>query len=133
MEKNDNVALIQHVYAAFGRGDISTILQALDANVKWTSFGPAVIPYSGTMTGPSEVVKFFEALGSTQSQQKLTIDEYISQGDNVVTIGNYKALVKETGKWVDGPIAHVFTVRGGKITRFLDFIDTAQTADAYSR
>jgi len=43
------------------------------------------------------------------------------------------ALVKETGKWVDGPIAHVFTVRGGKITRFLDFIDTAQTADAYSR
>jgi ketosteroid isomerase-like protein len=133
MKENDNVALIQSVYAAFGRGDIPTILQALEANVKWTTYGPAVIPYAGTKTGPSEVVTFFQALGSTQSEQKLTIDEYIAQGDDVVTIGSYRALVKETGKWIDGAVAHLFTVRNGKITRFLDFVDTAQAADAYSR
>ena len=133
MKETENVALIQNVYASFGRGDIQTILQALDANVKWTTYGPTVIPYAGTKTGVSEVVTFFEALGSTQSGQKLTIDEYIAQGDEGVTIGHYKALVKETGKWVDSAVAHVFTVRDGKITRFLDFVDTAQAAGAYSR
>jgi ketosteroid isomerase-like protein len=28
-------------------------------------------------------------------------------------------------------VAHVFTIRDGKVAKFLDFVDTAQMADAY--
>ena len=57
--------------------------------------------------------------------------EWIAQDDRVVTIGRYKATVNETGKTMDGPIVHVFTIRDGKVVRFLDFGDTAMMADAY--
>lgn len=132
MNEKDNIALIQDSYAAFGKGDIQTILGHLTPDVEWTFEGPAVIPYSGKKVGPSQVLKFFEALATTQDEPKLTIDEYIAQGDKVVTVGRYSAVVKATGKRIDSPVAHVFTFRNGKIARFLNFGDTAQAADAYA-
>jgi ketosteroid isomerase-like protein len=131
MIESYNSTLIRTVYAAFGRGDIEAILEHLSPNVEWTLNGPSVIPYSGRKVGPSQVRKFFETLANTQAHQTLTIDEYIAQGEHVATVGRYTAVVKATGKRIDGAVAHVFTIRNGKITRFLDFVDTAQMADAY--
>jgi ketosteroid isomerase-like protein len=131
MNENDNITLVQNMYAAFGRGDIQTILGHLAPDVEWTLNGPAVIPYSGKKTGPDQVLTFFEALATTQEHQKLTIDEYIAQGDHVVTVGRYSATVKATGKRIDSLVAHIFTVRNGKVTRLLDFVDTAHEAEAY--
>ena len=133
MNENDNITLVQNMYAAFGRGDIQTIMGHLAPNVEWTLNGPTEIPYSGKKSGPDQVLTFFEALATTQEDQKLTIDEYIAQGDRVATVGRYSATVKATGKRIDGPVAHIFTVRNGKVIRFLDFVDTAQMAEAYIR
>jgi ketosteroid isomerase-like protein len=54
------------------------------------------------------------------------------QGKNVVIIGSYSAKIKTTGKTIPTPLAHVWTVENGKITRFLDFFDTAASADGIS-
>jgi ketosteroid isomerase-like protein len=131
MNENHNTTLIRNLYAAFGKGDIQTILDCLSPDVEWTLNGPALIPYSGKKVGHSQVLAFFQSLGETQEQHKLTMTEFIAQGDHVATVGRYSALVKATGKWIDGPVAHIFTIKNGKITRFLDFVDTAQMADCY--
>jgi ketosteroid isomerase-like protein len=132
MTENHNTKLIQTMYAAFGAGDIQTILDLLSPDVEWTLTGPAGIPYSGKKVGPSQVLTFFQSLATTQEHHKLTIDVYIAQGDHVATTGRYSALVKATGKLIDGPVAHVFTIKNGKVVKFLDFVDTAQMADAYT-
>jgi ketosteroid isomerase-like protein len=62
----------------------------------------------------------------------LTISEYISSGDNVVTVGRYSGLVTATGKRFDCALVHVFTIRDGKIARFLNFTDSAKMVDAYA-
>jgi ketosteroid isomerase-like protein len=131
MNEQNNKALIEKVYAAFGRGDVQTILDTLTPNVEWTLEGPAVIPFAGKRIGVAQVRTFFEALATTQENQKLTIDDYIAQGDKVATTGRYSAVVKATARRFDCAVAHVFTVRDGKIVNFLDFADTAQMADAY--
>lgn len=131
MNEDNNTALAQSAYAAFGRGDIQSILDKLAPNVEWTLNGPAVIPFAGKKVGPGQVLTFFNALATTQQDQKLTIDEYIAQGDYVATVGRYSATVKATGKRIDCAVAHIFTFRDGKIARFLDFVDTPQMADAY--
>jgi ketosteroid isomerase-like protein len=131
MNEQDNTTLIQNMYAAFGRGDIRTILDHLTPDVEWTLEGPAVIPFAGKRVGPNQVLQFFEALATTQEDPKLTIDQYIAQGDFLVTVGRYSAVVKATGKRIDSAVAHVFTFRNGKVSRFLDFGNTAQLADAY--
>ena len=63
---------------------------------------------------------------------KLTTDSYIAQGDKVATTGGYSGVVKATGKRFDCAVAHIFTIHDGKVSRFLDFMDTAHMADAYS-
>ena len=133
MQENNNIALIRNIYAAFERGDIRTIMDHLAPDVEWTLNGPSVIPYAGKKIGPDQVLTFFEALATTQEDHKLTVDEYIAQCDVVVTVGRFAATVKATGKRIDGPVAHIFTIRDGRIARLLDFVDTAQMADAYIR
>jgi ketosteroid isomerase-like protein len=132
MNEQQNVALIQKLYSAFSRGDIQTILDNVTPDVEWILEGPEIIPFAGKRTGPDQVRGFFTALGSTQSDQKLTIDDYIAQGDKVAAVGRYSAVVTATGKKLNSAAAHIFTIRDGKVSRFLDFGDTAQAADAYT-
>jgi len=132
MNEQDNVKLVQHLYAAFGRGDKQAILDRLSPDVEWTLEGPAIVPFAGRRVGPAQVEGFFDALATTQRDQKLTIDEYIASGDNVVAIGRYSATVLATGKPMDDALVHVFTIRGGKVVRYLNFTDTARMAEAYT-
>ena len=131
MNEQQNTALIQSVYDAFGRGDIPFILARLTDDVDWTMEGPSIIPYGGKRRGVKEVIGFFEALASTQTGHKLTINQMFAKGDMVATFGRFAATVTATGKSFDSVVAHLFTVRDGKIAGFVDIVDTAAMADAY--
>ena len=131
MNEQQNEALIRKVYAAFGRGDIPEILANLTDDIEWTLEGPSIIPYVGKKKGVAEVTEFFTALSGTQSDMKLTTEDFIAQEDKVATFGRYAGTVKATGKKFDSPVAHLFTIRKGKISRFVSLGDTAAMAEAY--
>ncbi|HXB68260.1 MAG TPA: nuclear transport factor 2 family protein [Candidatus Acidoferrales bacterium] len=131
MNEQQNTALIQNVYRAFANGDIQTIMNSLTGDVDWALEGPAIVPFSGRRKGGAEVLRFFQALAETQQDMKLTTETFVAQGDVVATLGRYSATVKATGKKFDVPIGHFFTIRDGKIARFVDLSDTAAMADAY--
>ena len=57
-----NAKLVRDAYAAFGRGDITSVIAMLDENVSWTS--PRTLPHGGEFSGPGQVGKFFEGLGA---------------------------------------------------------------------
>jgi ketosteroid isomerase-like protein len=132
MAQDDNATLIRGLYDAFGRGDIQHILDRITDDVDWVNEGPETIPYAGTYKGRAEVPRFFQALGSTTEGGRVTADEVIGQGDKVFTLGRFTATVKATGKRIDVPIAHLFTVRSGKVSRWVGLTDTARVAEAYS-
>ena len=129
---SNNAEFIHNMYAAFSRGDIPAILAAVADDAEWISYGPAGIPYAGVFKGPAGAAQFFQALGGTQSEQKLTILETYSDGDQVMTVGRYSGVVNATQKRFDFEVAHFFTVRNGKVVRFLDFYDTAAQLEAYT-
>jgi uncharacterized protein len=132
MSEQENTALIQKLYEAFGRGDVKTILENVTEDVKWSSPGPDAIPYSGSRSGPSEVREFFEQLARTQENVKLTIDRFIAQGDSVATLGRYTGNVRATGRSLDSIVAHFFTIRDGKVASWIGLGDTAHAASAYA-
>jgi ketosteroid isomerase-like protein len=131
MSEQQNKDLIQSVYDAFGSGEIQTILGNLADDVTWTLEGPSIIPFTGKRKGVVQVKQFFEILATTQTNQKLTMEPLIAQGDQVAGVGRYAATVTATGKRFDTPVSHFFTIRNGKIARFVDVIETATIADAY--
>jgi ketosteroid isomerase-like protein len=131
MSEQQNAALIQSLYDAFKRGDIPFILNSLAEDVSWTMEGPSTIPYAGKRKGTAQVKQFFEALANTQTNHKLTMEPLIAQGDQVSGLGRFSATVTATGRNFDSQVAHFFTVKDGKVSRFVDVVDTAAMADAY--
>jgi len=131
MNDEENIALIQRVYDAYKRGDLQFILMSLSEDVDWIMEGPAIVPYTGKRKGVAQVKEFFEGLAGTQTDKKLTMEPLMSQGDQVAGLGRYSATVTATGRGFDTPVAHFFTVRGGKICRFVNLADTAAIAEAY--
>jgi ketosteroid isomerase-like protein len=132
MNEQENIALIQRMYEAFGRGDIRTIVENLTDDVEWIAEGPSSVAYFGKMNGPAEVqAKFFGGIASTQEDMKLTTEDFLAQGDGVAMFGRYSARVKATGKQFDAALGHLFRIRDGKVSKFVNLGDTAAVAAAY--
>jgi len=131
MNEQANTALVQSLYAAFGRGDIQFITDRLASDVEWTLEGPEIIPYAGHRRGVNQVLGFFHALATTLTGQKLTITDILAQGDKVAAFGRFAATVPATGKSFDSQVAHLFQIRDGKVSKLVDVVDTAAEAEAY--
>lgn len=132
MSEQQNVILVQKAFEAFGRGDIQTIHDQCASDCEFYCPGPATIPYAGTKKGRAEIQGYFDTLIGTQSNQNLSIDEFVAQGDTVVAIGRYTATVKSTGKPIETPVVLTFTVQDGKIARHMVVGDTAAIAASYT-
>ena len=131
MNEQDNVELIRKMYAAFGTGDVQTILDSVADNAEWVNYGPATIPYAGSRSGKTQIKEFFVAIANSTNGGKVIAENFIAQGENVVAIGRYKATVRNTGAEINTPVAHLFTVRKGKVVKWEGFSDTAAVADAH--
>jgi uncharacterized protein len=133
MANQDNVALIKKMYAASSSGDVQTILDSITDDVEWVNYGPSTIPYSGSWRGRSQVGEFFQAMGSSTTGGKVAPDTVIGDGETVMATGRYTATVRNNSAEIDAPIAHVFTVRDGKVTKWVGLSDTAKVAEAHTR
>ena len=127
-----NIAFVQSLYAAFGRGDIATIIKGLASDVVWSVNGRSKdYPLLGSWNGPSEVQKFFQGVAEHEEATEFTPREFFAAEDRVFALGHYAWKIRKTGRPVSSDWVHVFTVRGGKVVRFREFNDTAQFAEAY--
>ncbi len=60
----------------------------------------------------------------------LAPEEWLDAGDRIVVLGVYTGTYKATRKSVRAQFAHVWTVRGSRVTRFQQYTDTKQFAEA---
>ena len=127
MQEAQNTKLVQDVYAAFGRGDIQTLLGHLDNAVVWRPIYGAgkQVPTSGEWAGRAAVAEFFRVLAEKQTFESFEPRDFISQGDKVVVLVHYVGGPKATTKRFASDWTMVFTVRDGKVVHFQEFCDSA--------
>ena len=126
MVEQENVQAVQSVYAAFGRGDISAVLDALTEDVEWVLPGPPeVIPFAGVRRGREQVLEFFGVLDAALTFERFEPREFMAQGDKVVVLGRSRDRMKSTGRVVENEWAAVFTLKDGKIAKYQVLEDTA--------
>ncbi|HVF10697.1 MAG TPA: nuclear transport factor 2 family protein [Abditibacteriaceae bacterium] len=130
MSEQENVQVVQAIYAAFGQGDIPAVLDALTDDIDWWIDGPPEIPYAGTQHGRAEVSQNFVRLNETVAFESFAPEEFIAQGDQVVAIGSDQRRVRKTGKLIENKWAMVFTLREGKVSRFRAFESSAAAVAA---
>lgn len=65
-----NIETIKQIYAAFGRGDISAIVEKLDPNVEWDADIPTPgVPWLQPRHGAANIPAFFESLAPISFQR----------------------------------------------------------------
>lgn len=122
--------IVQDFYAALGRGDVAAVLGLLDPQVEWTE-AERFPYYSGTWHGPQAVLdNLLKRLAQDWHDFSATANDFVVEGNRVVSFGVYAGMYKRTGKSIAAPFAHLWTVRDGKITSFLMYTDTAKILEA---
>ena len=132
MSEPENLKMIQEGYAAFLRGDVPRVLDDLADDVVWHSpYGAGShVPASGERHGKAAVADWFKVLAETSTFTTYDVRDYLAGGDKVVALGHI-AFTAMNGAKYDSDFAHIFTIKNGKITRFLDFNDSAQMNAAF--
>ena len=83
-------------------------------------------PGAGTYRTPAGVTSnVMEALARDWNNWVAHDDTYIVEGENVVVLARYTATNKATDRDINVRVAHHFVIRGDKIVRFEQFVDTA--------
>ncbi|MFC0628288.1 nuclear transport factor 2 family protein [Kribbella deserti] len=123
--------VVRRQYLASANGDLEALRATLADDVEWTEM--AGFPLAGTYRTPEGVTSaVMEQLGKDWDDWIAHDDTYVVDGENVVVLARYTATNKSTRKDIDVRVAHHFVVRGGRIVRFEQFVDTAKVRDAMS-
>ena len=132
MSSHANKALAQRGYALFQAGDIDSLVQLCTDDVVWSGIDSEYVPYSGTYTGKNGVAEFFTKLHQSIEIERFEPTTFIADGDQVAVAGTSTSTVRSTGSPVENRWMHVFTIRAGKIARFVQYEDSAAVIAAFT-
>lgn len=127
-----NLQIVQQMYAALGQGNIPVLLNLLSEDVEWFVAGPPEeMPLAGTCRGRDQVLQIFKIMGESLELQQFQPQEFIAQNDQVVVLGHAQGRVKANNHPVKYDWVHVYTLRDGKTVKFREYFDTATVAAAF--
>lgn len=116
--QSPNVTTVQNDFAAFGKGDIQTIVSSTADNVVWKHFGTqGVVPFAGIYNGHEGVARFFQNVGDNSQFTLFEPQNFTENGNVVVARVKLKSVAISTGKEYSDTVEMTFTFdANGKIT-----------------
>lgn len=129
---NANIKLLQDAFDAFKRGDIQAVIDALTEDVTWGLAGRSEdVPFLGIRHGKAGALEFFRVLGEVQTVTAFEPKRYAATEDMVFGWGRTEWTMVGNGVSGDNDWLFTATVRGGKISAFRGYLDTAAMTEAY--
>ena len=130
----ENVNVIRGLYEAFARGDVPTIIAALDSEVEWWEAENFIYADSNPYVGPDAVLAgVFMRIGNEWEGFAVAPEGVLDAGDTAIGHGYYSGTYRKNGERVRAQFAHFFTFRNGKVVKFQQYTDTAQFLQAVSK
>lgn len=117
--------VVETVYDGFAKGDIALATSTMSPDIMWLEAEGN--PYSdlNPYEGPDAIVNgLFVRLATEWDGFTAKPSEYVTDGNRVIVFGRYTGTYKATGKAMDVPFVHAFTVQDGKIASFQQYTDT---------
>jgi ketosteroid isomerase-like protein len=131
-----NVATVTDIYAAFGRGDIPTILDKIAPDCRWESWGKNMAQIGGVptlqpRTGPAGVADFFAVAGALQIHDFQVLD--VLAGERQVAAEVVIEFSTPMGGRARDEELHLWTFdEHNQIVRLRHYVDTAKHIAAWA-
>lgn len=121
------VEIVRTFYEKLKNGDAPGALGLMAPDIEWTTMWH----YKVDGRGPEKVAQgVLMPLMAEWRTATLQPEEFIEDGATVVSLGLFTGVHGATGKTAVARYAHVWTVEGGRISKFRQYIDTLAVAEA---
>jgi uncharacterized protein len=132
---DSNIAIVQQIYAAFGKGDVAAILEHISDDLR--HFGVVTeqnqLPWQIQITKKKDVPLFFQALAETSDFTRFEFRDFAVGGDQVYCTVSFDLTFRRNGRKVTQDNAiHRFTFRNGKVIEWRGTEDSAKMNAAYN-
>jgi uncharacterized protein len=131
---NSNLTVIDGLYKAFAVGDIPAVLGAMDSNIVWNEAEGNFYADGNPYIGPEAVLNgVFARIGADH--------EYFNLKDIVLhEMSNGKVLATlrydgkhNNGNSYDAQVAHLWSLKDGKVVSFQQYVDTKKLHEAMAK
>jgi len=127
----ESVGQVKAFYDAADQGDFGAASQALDPDIEWKEPNVPALWFRGIHYGAEAVRReVLEPMVAKIADFSMTMKKFFEVGSHVIVVGRYQGRVKTTGKELDAPTAHIWTLRNGKAVRFEAYHDGAKWLEA---
>ena len=120
----ENTAIIDQLYANFGKGEVPAVLEMMSPNIVWNESSCSSYSDNNPYTSPEAVLNgVFGRIGQDNEYFKLENIKLAGLGDNKVLASlNYDFKSKNTGKVHKTTVVHEWTLENGKVTAFQQYL-----------
>lgn len=127
-----NTDIIDGLYKAFSVGDVPSVLGAMDANIVWMEAEGNPYADKNPYIGPDAVLNgvFSRVINDHEYFTLEDIELHEMSNNKVLATLRYNAKNKATGKEYNAQVAHLWTLKDGKIIAFQQYVDTRKLVDA---
>jgi len=127
----ENVELAWSGYEALGSGDVEAILELIDRDIEVEIYtGRPDLPESQSLHGHAGFLENLRQLTEAFEDIQVKPEEFIEVGDELVAVVHTTARGHGSGIRVENRVAHVWTFRDGKATRFRVYLSKEQALEA---
>ena len=129
--QEENITIVQQLYAAFAKRDIETIVGMLSPDVEWGEPDNPFNPAGGTRHGHQGFLEWLDIGRQAEEILELMPRKMLTDSDSVAIVGHMKCLAIPTGKTYESDFVHLITLKDGKVTKFQEFFDTYIAGEAF--
>ena len=125
----ENVELVEKLFAAMGRGDVEAALQYVRPDGEWVNPDDAMEP--GTRSGVDGVRIALTAIRDSFGDLRFDISELVDLGDRVLVTGTFSGVGRASDA-AFGPRAFgsVVTLEGGQVRRYQWYLNPEEARQA---
>jgi uncharacterized protein len=133
MNEEANTQTVRELYRHFASGNVHDLLKLCSPDVNLTVPEVENSPFTASWQGRDSLKTFLGLVSETEDFNDFEPLDFIAQGDRVVVLGRMTATVRATGRHYSTDWVHVFTIKGGKMTAFHEYYDTAAALRAFQK
>lgn len=128
----DPTLIIDGLYKDFATGNIPGVLGAMDEKIVWNEAEGNTYADGNPYIGPEAVLNgvFTRVVEDHEYFTLNDIQLHEMSNNKVLATLRYDGKVKKTGKAYNAQVAHLWTLKDGKVIGFQQYVDTKKLADA---
>jgi uncharacterized protein len=130
----EDIDTLRRGYETFASGDMDALLGLIDRDIEVQIYtGRPDLPETHTLHGHAGFLENIRQLTDVFEEIQIEPEEFIEVGDELVAVIHTTARGQGSGITVENRIAHVWTLRDGKATRFRAYTSRDQALEAAGR